>query len=97
MCIRDSLDIHHQLTIMGLLKGLSDDGKGIVIVLHDLRLAARFCSKVLVINEGKIVDFGEPERVLTKDTLLRVFKVNVHVSKNEITGNTIIDPLEPIS
>lgn len=91
-----NLDIYHQLKIMSLLRGLAHGGKGVAIVLHDLRLAAKFCTKVLVLDDGRAVNFGEPAEVLTEEAISEVFKVRVCVLRNEVDGNTIIDPLEPI-
>ncbi|MCH8028663.1 MAG: ABC transporter ATP-binding protein [Candidatus Dadabacteria bacterium] len=91
-----NLDIHHQLTIMGLLVELTRSGKGILVVLHDLTLASRFCTKILAMSGGRVVSFGTPAEVLTEETISRTFRVSIRIERNEQTGSTIIEPLEPL-
>ena len=67
------LDIKHQLFILDTLKRSK---KTILIVLHDLRLAAHYCDKLYLINKGINVCNGNPEKVLQKDIVERVFGVN---------------------
>ena len=79
-----NMDINHQLSIMQLLSSLSNEGKGISVVLHDLRLAYRFCTKVLILNEGNVVDFGTPKDVLKEEVISSVFKVRSHITNDSI-------------
>lgn len=65
-----ALDPAHQLDAMSLLRGISRAGTGIVAVLHDLTLAARFCDRLVVLSEGQIVANAKPALALT-DPLLR--------------------------
>ncbi|MDR2432082.1 MAG: ABC transporter ATP-binding protein [Candidatus Margulisbacteria bacterium] len=66
------LDIHHQLEILRYLKNLAAGGRTIVAVLHDLRLACRFCEQLLVLDGGKVVA-GAPEEQLHSGLLAKVF------------------------
>lgn len=91
-----NLDIHHQLSIMGLLKTLSGEGRGVAVVLHDLRLAARFCTKILVLNGGEPEAYGPPAEVLTTDIIEKVFRVSVYTTVNPLNASRIIDPVDPI-
>ena len=68
------LDIHHQLEILSYLKDLTAQGRTIVVVLHDLRLARRFCDSLLVMDNGKI-NVGRPEEHLRSGLLARVFEL----------------------
>ncbi len=79
-----NMDINHQLSIMNLLSSLSSNGKGLSVVLHDLRLAHRFCTKLLVLDKGKVVSFGDPKKVLNEDIISSVFKVKSRVSDNSL-------------
>lgn len=79
-----NMDINHQLSVMNLLRSLSNNGRGVSAVLHDLRLAYKFCSKVLVLNNGKVVDFGDPKKVLNEDLISSVFKVKTKVVNNSV-------------
>ena len=92
-----NLDINFQLKIMNLLKNLCNKGRGIIVVLHDLFLARKFCDKLLVLNNGEMNHFGDPGTVLNEKTISEVFNVNASLVRNEATGNVIIDPNEPLN
>ncbi|PCI32740.1 MAG: ABC transporter [Alphaproteobacteria bacterium] len=64
-----SLDPYHQLRIMDILRGLATDGHGVLIVLHDLTLAGRYCDELVLINKGQILAQGPVEQVLTTENL----------------------------
>lgn len=70
------LDIKHQLLIMRYLKG---SGKTILIVLHDLHLAAKFCDELYLINQGRVFLRGKPAEVLRRDNVRQVFEVDGEV------------------
>lgn len=72
-----ALDPAHQLDAMALLLGIARDGAGVVTVLHDLTLAARFCDRIVVLAEGRIVADATPDRALTDRLLADVFGVSV--------------------
>ena len=58
---------------------------GILIILHDLNLAARFSDKVYLMHRGKIVESGSPAQVLTERTISDVYGVPVSVMKDPLT------------
>lgn len=91
-----NLDIYHQLNIMNLLRTLSDGKTGVVVVLHDLRLAAKFCDKILALSEGECVAFGNADDVLSEDIIENVFDVRVEIIRSKRTGNKVIDLIEPV-
>ncbi|WP_419828775.1 ABC transporter ATP-binding protein [Methylobacterium sp.] len=70
-----ALDPAHQLDAMALLRGIARDGTGVVAVLHDLTLAARFCDRIVVLAGGRLVADGTPEEALTDVLLARAFGV----------------------
>lgn len=70
-----ALDPAHQLDAMALLRAASRDGAGVVAILHDLGLAARFCDRIVVLAGGRLVADGRPEEALTDALLARVFGV----------------------
>lgn len=90
-----NLDINHQLSTMNLLKSLSRKGKGVVVVLHDLRLAYRYCTKLAVLNHGILVDQGSPAMVLNEQLISSVFKVKSAMIK-DYAQNDSIDLIEPL-
>ena len=70
-----SLDPFHQLSVMELLRQQSRQGRVVVVVLHDLTLASRFCDQLLMLHEGAVVSCGEPRQVLTPDNLQKVYQL----------------------
>ena len=70
------LDPQHQLDTLQLLRRISADGTGIVVVLHDLTLAARFCDRLLLLDRGRQIADGPPAEVLDDARLAQVFGVS---------------------
>lgn len=72
-----ALDPAHQLDVMVLLRDLARAGTGIVAVLHDLALAARFCDRVVVLAGGRVAADGEPQAALSDALLAQAFGIRV--------------------
>jgi iron complex transport system ATP-binding protein len=70
------LDIRHQFELMDLL-AVADEA--VAIVLHDLSLAATYCDRVVMLDEGTVVAIGTPAEVLTPVNIARVFGVHAYV------------------
>ncbi|RMF09908.1 MAG: ABC transporter ATP-binding protein [Alphaproteobacteria bacterium] len=75
------LDPAHQIDVMHLLRTLVQRGNAAMVVLHDLTLAARYCDRVLVMNEGRIAADGPPDKVLTQQVLEDCFGIKVYLSR----------------
>jgi len=73
------LDPAHQIEVMRLLAGLARAGRGVMVTCHDLGLAARFCTRIAVVAEGRLVADGPPEAVLTPALLGRVFGIRARL------------------
>ena len=73
------LDIAHKLKLLEMLKGLAENGRCVLLVLHDINSACRFADKIAVIHEGHIVAEGSPTDVLTPDLLRTVWRVDAEV------------------
>lgn len=69
------LDINHQLEIMALVRELNNQGKTIVMVLHDLNLALHNSHRVILMQSGKIITAGTPEAVVQSGKIDQVFQV----------------------
>jgi len=67
------LDPAQQILLMARLRALADAGRGVVVSLHDLGLAARHCTRLVVMDHGRIVADGPPRAVLTPALLAHVF------------------------
>jgi len=87
-----ALDIKYQLQILMILKHLNELKKmSIVLALHDLHLASRFCKRLLLINNGEIIADGSPANVIKKDLLEKVYGVKINIfSKDD--GSFIVTP-----
>lgn len=70
-----ALDPAHQLRMMALLQSQALAGRAIAVVLHDLSLAARFCTRVIVLHQGRLLADGAPTAILDDDTLAQAFGV----------------------
>src|SRR5699024_6973127 len=77
------LDIHYQLQLMELIRTLR---VSVITALHDLNLAARYCDRIYVLQDGSIAAAGTPEEVLTQATLRRVFRVDADILRHPRTG-----------
>jgi iron complex transport system ATP-binding protein len=88
------LDIRYQLEMLTLLRGL---GITVVTALHDLNLAARFCDRLVVLLEGRVVATGEPSEVLTATMIEHVYAVNAVVERSRHTGTPTTTFLAPVS
>lgn len=69
-----SLDVRHSLEVMALAQRLARAGRTLLVSLHDLRQAFRF-DRVAVLDRGRLVGFGPPHEVLTRDLIRSVFRV----------------------
>lgn len=75
------LDPHHELQVMQVLHALAREGCAVLVVLHHLTLAARFCDRLLLLNRGKIHAAGKPEEVLTPASLKACFGIEAVFGK----------------
>jgi len=84
------LDLAHQLDLMKLLKQLNEEeNRTIIMVLHDLNLAARFSDYMISMNSGQIVKAGTVEEVMTPTNLKQVFQIDAVISKDPYTKKPI--------
>lgn len=75
-----ALDIAHQLEVMDLVRGLSRRlGLGVVIVLHDINLAARYCDELVALKHGRLLKRGTPADIMTADVLHDIYNVSMHI------------------
>ena len=75
------LDPAHRLEVMGLLRRLTESGTAVVVVLHDLTLAARYCHRLVLMQDGRVAADGPPDAVLTAQALGRVFGIRAHFDR----------------
>jgi len=87
------LDLHHQLEIMDILKRLAIEDKVTVIMsIHDLNIAAQFCDRLVLMNNGKIFKDGIANDIIKEDIIYSVYGVRAIVMKNPVTGTPHLIP-----
>ncbi|MFC0527475.1 ABC transporter ATP-binding protein [Phytohabitans kaempferiae] len=87
------LDINHQVELLRLLRKLNTEaGKTIVIVMHDLNLACRFCDHVIAMADGSIVAEGPPTETVTAALVAKVFGLACIVVPDPVAGTPMIVP-----
>jgi iron complex transport system ATP-binding protein len=94
------LDPYHQLEVLGTLRAYAAGGgpeastRLVVVVLHDLGLAARFCDRVLIMDAGAIVGDGAPDATLDAQAIRTHYRVEAFIARHD--GEPLIVPWRPI-
>lgn len=93
-----NLDIRHQLDVTKMLKRLSEE-KGILIVMisHDINIAAKFADKVILMFQGRIFDVGTPKEVITEDNLRSVYGVTSEIVNDDGRPHVILKDALPMT
>jgi iron complex transport system ATP-binding protein len=87
------LDVAHQIEVLDLLTDLNHDrGTTIVMVLHDLNLAARYADELVAVVDGRVHAIGEPSEVVTSDLVREVFGLESTVIADPLTGKPLVLP-----
>lgn len=79
-----ALDPRHQFRVMDMLQDYVAQGGGALVVLHDVRLAARYASRLIWLKDGRIVADGTPAETLTSDRLEEVYGVRASVENGRV-------------
>ncbi|WP_302081251.1 ATP-binding cassette domain-containing protein [Salinibaculum rarum] len=88
-----SLDINHQIQVLDIVRGLVDDGRAAVAAIHDLDLAARYCDRLVLLQDGGIRASGPPDAVLADPSLEEAFDTQTAVTRNPVTGTSTVAAL----
>ncbi|MEZ9233311.1 Fe(3+) dicitrate ABC transporter ATP-binding protein FecE [Vibrio amylolyticus] len=80
------LDMSHQVELMNLMQQMNNNGKTVVVVLHDLNQACRYCDHLIVLDRGCKVTEGSPDEVMTEQLLNRVFDLKASVFRDPIAN-----------
>ena len=88
-----ALDIAHQIEVLSLVHRLSADrGLGVIVVLHDVNMAARFCDEIIALHSGRMIVRGTPEDIMTSQQLARIYGVDMSVIAHPQTQRPIALP-----
>jgi len=87
-----ALDPAHQLGVMRLLKSKTEEGRTVIAALHDLALAARYCTRLIVLKDGAMLADGAPKVILSPELLAMAFDVKATIDWGG-PGALQLDPL----
>lgn len=92
------LDLKHRLGVYALLEELHrEHGLTVVVVTHDINLAARHCDRLVLLLRGRVAADGSPAEVLRPDPIRSVYEVEVEIATDPSTGRPFVIPLSPRS
>ncbi|WOF22822.1 heme ABC transporter ATP-binding protein [Microbacterium betulae] len=87
-----ALDLRHQEDVLRIARALAAEGRAVVVVLHDLSLAAAYADEIAVLHRGRLVAHGAPADVLTAERIEAVYETPVHVIPDPGTGRPVVLP-----
>jgi len=76
-----ALDLKHQESVMRTIRDLADQGRGVVVVVHDLSVAAGYADRVAMVVDGRLEATGAPSEVIVADRVSRVYGVDVDIEQ----------------
>jgi iron complex transport system ATP-binding protein len=85
-----ALDLSHQQLTLAIVRRVAADGVAVLIVLHDLSLAARCADRLVVLDGGRIAAQGAPAEVLDAELVQRVFGVQCIVTRHPLDGSPLV-------
>jgi iron complex transport system ATP-binding protein len=85
-----SLDLRHQEDVMRVGRRAADEGRAVVVVLHDLSLASAYADRLALVSGGRLEALGTPTEVLTEERVERVY--GLPVSLHEVAGRPVVVP-----
>lgn len=92
------LDIASQVELLDIIWKLNrEQGKTVVMVIHDINLAARYADHIIAMRDGKVVAQGTPETVVTCPLMRRIFDVDADVLQDPVLGTPMMIPLRAVA
>ena len=87
-----AVDLRHQELVLGRARDMADAGGAVVVVLHDLALAAAWSDRMVMISNGRIRAEGPPASVLTAELIEEVYHQVVLIHRHPVTGDLLVTP-----
>jgi iron complex transport system ATP-binding protein len=86
------LDVQHQIQVMELVQNLTAQGVSAIVAIHDFSLAARFCHRLVLLSDGRVMAEGPPDLVMTAANIEAAFGVQALVYHDVIGDRLVISP-----
>lgn len=78
-----ALDIAHQMEVLALIRKLCDElGLGVIIVLHDINMASRYCDELMALHSGRLLAHGTPSDMMSNSTLEAIYGLPMQVMQH---------------
>lgn len=87
------LDMAYQLEVLDLLHDLNEQGRTIVMVLHDLNQACRYADHLVAMRQGRIAAQGAPQAIMTAELVKQVFEMECQIIADPVTGTPLCVPI----
>ena len=88
------LDVAHQLDVLDLVRRLNqEEGRTVVMVLHDLNQACRYADHLVALRDGAIVAAGPPAEIVTEELVRTVFDLEALIVPDPVTGTPLVVPV----
>ncbi len=88
-----ALDLKYQIQILNILKLLNETkNTSLILAMHDLHLASKFCKRLILLKNGEIFADGTPQNVLKKEILEKVYEVEIDLITNLEDGSILVSP-----
>lgn len=85
-----ALDVAHQIEVLTLVRKLAETGgRGVVVVLHDVNMAARFCDEVAALHTGRMIARGSPASIMAPDRLKAIYGLAMEVLRHPVDGTPL--------
>lgn len=85
-----SLDLNHQHALLRIARRWAAEGTAVMVILHDLNLAAAYADRILILQSGALAASGTPREVLTKERIERVFQIPARVMDHPDSGVPVV-------
>lgn len=82
-----ALDIKHENELFSMAKQLATSGNAVVMTIHNIRMAIKYCPRIILLSQGRIIADGSAEQVITAQNLQEAYQINAQVYLNTHTGN----------
>ena len=79
-----NLDLTYEVKMLNIIKEVANEGSGIMLVLHDLNLAAKYSDKIVLLSDGKIIKTGSPKDVLKAEILSEIYDIDIKIKEDPL-------------